>query len=111
FFFRVQNIETVEDAIMPDPPADMPFRKGGFAFQMDTRPTNESYFSLQPRELTHFGTHRIIVYSVNDEYVNLYNSQDQDSGELNEPFSNIENGLGIFTAFSSDTMYLEVTPD
>lgn len=110
YFFRVQNIEAEENAIMPDPPADMPFRKGGFNFQMDTRPINSNFFVLEPRELTHFGTHQIIIYSVNDEYVNLYNSQEQDSGELNEPFSNIENGLGIFTAFSSDTMYLEVVP-
>lgn len=48
--------------------------------------------------------------SVNDEYVNLYNSLNQDSRELNEPYTNIQNGLGIFTAFNSDTLYLQVIP-
>lgn len=111
YFFRIQNIESYDDPIRPDPPVDRPFRMGGFNFQMDTRPTNDAYFSLSPRELTNFGTHRIIVYSVNEEYVSLYNSLDQDSRELNEPYTNIVNGLGIFTAFSSDTLYLEVIPD
>ncbi len=29
---------------------------------------------------------------------------------MRERDSNIENGLGIFTAFNSDTLYLEVIP-
>ena len=110
YFFNIQNIESNPEAIMPDPPEDFPFAKGGFAFQMITRPTNDNYYSISTRELTHFGTHRIVITSVNDEYVNLYNSQDQDSRELNEPYTNIENGLGIFPAFNSDTLYLEVFP-
>jgi hypothetical protein len=40
--------------------------------------------------------------------VNLYSSLNQDSRELNEPYSNVTNGLGIFTAFNSDTLYIEV---
>jgi len=108
FFIRVQNIESYEDNIMPDPPDDMPFKHDGFNFQMDSRPINDSVYELTPRELTHYGTHQIIIYSVNEEYVALYNTQEQDSHELNEPFTNIEEGLGIFTAFTSDTLYLEV---
>jgi hypothetical protein len=38
------------------------------------------------------------------------NSLNQDSRELNEPYSHIRNGLGIFTAFNSDTVYFEVYP-
>lgn len=110
YFFRIQNIETSAELIRPEPPDDMPFARGGFAFQMDTRPVNDASYRIEMQGLTHYGTHRIIVYSVNDEYVQLYNSQDQDSRELNEPFSNVENGLGIFTAFSSDTLYFEVFP-
>ena len=110
YFLNIQNIESHPVSIMPDPPPDRPFMTGGFAFQMVTQPTNSNFYSISVRELTHFGTHRIIMTSVNEEYVNLYNSLDQDSRELNEPYSNVENGLGIFTAFNSDTLYLEVIP-
>ncbi len=110
YFFRIQNIETFEDPILPDLPEHSKFSTGGFLFQMDTRPTNDNYSSISVRELTYYGTHRIIIYRVNEEYVYLYNSQDQDSRELNEPYTNVENGLGIFTAFNSDTLYFEVYP-
>jgi hypothetical protein len=110
YYFRIENIESDPESIMPDPPDDMPFRRGGFAFQMFTRPVNDELYTITSRDLTHFGTHRLIVYSVNQEYVNLYETQEQDTRKLNEPFTNIDNGLGIFTSFSSDTMYFEVIP-
>ncbi len=110
FFLNIQNIESNPISIMPDPPMDRPFAGGGFAFQMITQPTNDNFYSIDIRQLTHYGYHRIVFTSVNDEYVNLYSSLNQDSRELNEPYSNIENGLGIFTAFNSDTLYFEVVP-
>jgi len=110
YFFNIQNIESYPLPIMPDPPVNSPFARGRFIFQMVTRPTNDNFYSISVRDLTHFGTHRIVVTRVNEEYVYLYNSQDQDTRELNEPYTNIENGLGIFTAFNSDTLYLEVVP-
>lgn len=110
-FLNIQNIESYPISIMPDPPADRPFPPGGFSFQMITEPTNNNFYSIDLRQLEYFGTHRIIFTSVNDEYVFLYNSLNQDARELNEPYSNVENGLGIFTAFNSDTFYLEVVPD
>ncbi len=110
YFLNIQNIEYDPTPIMPDPPLNSPFAGGGFAFQMVSRPTNDNFYSILPQSLTHYGTHRVIITSINEEYVNLYNSLNQDSRELNEPYSNIENGLGIFTAFNSDTLYLEVLP-
>ena len=110
YFLNIQNIESYPISVMPDPPADRPSAGGGFAFQMITQPTNDNFYTIDLRQLTHYGTHRIIFTSVNDEYVSLYNSLNQDTRELNEPYSNIENGLGIFTAFNSDTLYFEVVP-
>jgi len=110
YFLNIQNIENNPTAIMPDPPDNRPAPEGGFVFQMITEPTNNNYHLIDLRQLTYYGTYRIIMSSVNDEYVSLYNSLNQDSRELNEPFSNVENGLGIFTAFNSDTLYLEVIP-
>jgi hypothetical protein len=110
YYFKIENIEDDPESIMPDPPDDMPFAKGGFVFQMVTRPVDGEAHEISMRDLTHFGTHRITVYSVNEEYVNLYETQEQDTRKLNEPYTNIENGLGIFTSFSSDTLYFEVIP-
>ncbi len=110
YFFRIENIEDSPESIMPDPPDDMPFARGGFVFQMITRPVNGESHMISMRDLTHFDTHRVIVYSVNQENVNLYETQEQDTRKLNEPYSNIENGLGIFTSFSSDTLFFEVIP-
>lgn len=109
FFLDIQNIEAYPQSIRPDAPEGMP-GPGGFAFQMITRPTNDTYYAIEAMHLEYYGTHRIIFTSVNDEYAYLYNSLNQDSRELNEPFSNIDGGLGIFTAFNSDTLYLEVVP-
>lgn len=110
YFLNIQNIESYPIPIMPDPPENSRFATGGFLFQMITQPTNDSYYFIDIRQLEYFGTHRIVFTSVNDEYVYLYNSLNQDTRELNEPYTNIENGLGIFTAFNSDTLYLEVLP-
>jgi len=110
YFLDIQNIESNPISIMPDPPDDRPKPPKGMSFQMITEPTSDNHFAIDSRQLDYFGTHRIVFTSVNQEYVNLYNSMNQDSRELNEPYSNIENGLGIFTAFNSDTLYLEVIP-
>lgn len=110
YFLDIQNIESYPISIMPDPPDDRPAPPEGLSFQMITEPTNNNYYSIDLRQLDYYGTHRIIFTAVNDEYVFLYNSLNQDSRELNEPYSNVENGLGIFTSFNSDTLYLEVIP-
>lgn len=110
YFLDIQNIESNPVSIIPDPPLDRPAPPEGLAFQMITEPTNNNYYAIDIRQLEYFGTHRIVFTSINDEYAYLYNSLNQDTRELNEPYSNIENGLGIFTAFNSDTLYLEVIP-
>jgi len=110
YFLDIQNIESNPMSIMPDPPSDRPAPSEGMAFQMITAPTNNNYYAIDIRQLQYFGTHRIVFTSVNDEYAYLYNSLNQDTRELNEPYTNIGNGLGIFTAFNSDTLYLELIP-
>lgn len=109
YFLDIQNIESSPVSIRPDVPDGHP-GGGKFAFQMITQPTNDQFYAIEPMFLEYYGTHRIVFTSVNDEYAYLYNSLNQDTRELNEPYSNIENGLGIFTAFNADTLYLEVVP-
>ncbi len=80
-----------------------------FNFEFVSSPTRDPAFTILPFiHYTQFGAHRVVVYRVNEEYALLYESLEQDSRDLNEPFSNITNGVGIFSAFSSDTVYFEI---
>lgn len=66
-------------------------------------PMATNQFLIGRRNLTYLGNHIAIVYKVNQEYADLYESRTQDSRNLNEPITNISNGLGVFSAFASDT--------
>ncbi len=72
-------------------------------------PINDNSYRIRLPLITHLGLHRVNLYRVNQEYVNLYESRQQDSRDLNEPLTNIENGLGVFSAFNSESVYLDVT--
>ncbi len=75
------------------PPQNMMFRFRSEPFISDR------YF-INSRILEKYGKHVVKVYSVNEEYANLYENRSQDSRNLSEPVTNVQNGLGIFTAFS-----------
>lgn len=77
-------------------------------FSFVTEPTNLDVYNVNVFSLTQYGTYRAVVFHVSQEYVDLYETAEQDSRNLTEPLSNIENGLGIFTSFSSDTIYFEI---
>jgi len=74
---------------------------GDRQFRWVTRPINDNHYSIQAMQFSYLGHYRLILYRVNQEYVDLYESRNQDSRDLNEPLTNICNGLGIFTAFNS----------
>jgi len=77
--------------------------------KVSTEPVIEGMYNLDTRKhLAFFGSYRVIIYKVNEEYVNLYEDVSQSSLSLSEPLTNIENGLGIFTGVNSDTLLLEV---
>jgi len=73
-----------------------------------SQPMNRDFFSINQRAVTHYGLHRIKLFRLNQEYADLYQSRTQDSRDLNEPLTNIENGLGIFSAFASDSVFFTV---
>lgn len=81
----------------------------GQRFRRITEPNITDFHSINPRrEITQYGTHRVIVFRVSPEYAALYQTSGTSSQSLTEPPSNIDNGLGIFTGVSSDTLYFEV---
>lgn len=83
---------------------------GGFRrFIFIGRPQISSRYTIDPRrELTQFGRYAVIVYRVNPEYAALYAVSGSSSQSITQPPTNVDNGLGIFTGVSSDTVYFEV---
>ena len=66
-------------------------------------PTAADSLPINALGLPFLGRYRVQVWRVNEEYATLYNTLQQDSRDLNEPFTNITGGLGVFTAFAADT--------
>lgn len=95
YFVTVENIEAVRTPINDRQPFP---RGGGFS---RSRPTRDNRHQIRRFDLSYLGQHRVRVYKVNQEYANLYAFGQQDSRNLNEPLTNIQNGLGVFAGFSS----------
>lgn len=104
FYVTMENTEVDPEAIV-DFDIDIPFSRPQ---RFVSIPVNNSEYRITRGSVTHFGRHVVRVYHVNREYVDLYLSRNQDTRELNEPLTNVDNGLGIFTAFNSDSTVIEV---
>ncbi len=100
YFVTVENIENNPQSISDE---DGFLRGGNMRRRMVFRPTRMDEFRISPMQFEYYGSHLIKVYQVNQEYADLFDSQEQDSRTLNEPLTNIQNGLGIFSAFHSNT--------
>ena len=71
-------------------------------------PVQDNSFRIRLPLIEFLGLHEIQVYRVNREYVDLYESRAQDTRDLNEPLTNIEGGLGVFSAFNSSKINMTV---
>jgi len=71
-------------------------------------PTAADSLPINALGLPFLGRYRVNVWRVNEEYAALYNTLQQDSRDLNEPFTNVTGGLGVFTAFAADTSSITV---
>ncbi len=106
YYLLIDNIET--DPFPIDVNGILDGFVGGKNFSFITQPTQLDVYRLRGMTLQQYGTHRAKVYKVNQAYADLYESSEQDSRNLNEPLSNINNGLGIFTSFNSNSIFFEV---
>lgn len=77
-------------------------------FELVTEPTRANFYDVRPVELDFVGEHFATVYRINEEYAELFENLEQDSRDLNEPPTNIQGGLGIFSAFNSVTVPFDV---
>lgn len=108
FYVNIQNIEANPEYINENI-AEIEAENGEvIPFNTNTTPQVSDFYALNARQFKFFGTHRLIVYSVNPDYAALYESAGNSTLSLEEPPSNIINGLGIFTGINSDTAYIEV---
>lgn len=90
---------------------DIPSNVGDFFenFRLVSEPSRDSTYTVIGLSLQNYGSYRAILYRINQEYADLYADQLQDSRNLNEPPTNVENGLDIFTGISSDTVLFEIS--
>jgi hypothetical protein len=71
------------------------------ARRFQTRPIQDSLYRISLfSTVGNYGHYEFKLYKVTKDYASLYQSSTQNTINLNEPFTNISNGLGIFTAFS-----------
>ena len=107
YYVLIDNVETNPTNI--DVNGILENFKGGRNFSFITQPTQLDIYRMRGFNLQQYGTHRATLFKVNQEYADLYESNEQDSRDLNEPLNNINNGLGIFTSFNSDSLFFEVS--
>jgi hypothetical protein len=103
YFVVVENLEA-----SPTPINQFPGRIGAQFRSFRSRPFRELSYTIRRFDLAYFGNHRARIYKVNQEYANLYAFGLQDSRNLNEPETNIKNGLGVFAGFSSAAVNFRV---
>lgn len=99
YFTLLKNIDANPVAITTD-------TLRGFDFM--SQPTSQTRYRVPVRQLRYTGLYRLLVYRVNQEYADLYRSRQQDNRTLNEPLTNIKNGLGVFSAFAADSVMFSV---
>ena len=110
-FVVIENDEDDQETLFPDFGGKFGSSGGRGSFQRISAPTRESSYEINFSEIQYWGKYIVKVYRVNQEYADLYENLEQDSRDLNEPPTNIKNGLGIFSAFNSQNFYFRVVKE
>jgi hypothetical protein len=66
-------------------------------------------FDLDYLKFGDYGNYRVILYRVNQEFVDFYNQNTQTVGTSASTYSNISGALGVFTSVNADTLLVSVT--
>ena len=72
------------------------------------QPAQTSETEIGPRSFQYYGHHRLILFHVDADYASLYKDSGTSSQNITTPPTNVNNGLGIFTAINSDTLFLDI---
>ncbi len=74
-----------------------------------TDPIQNNVYNMRSMQFRFFGTYRMVLFRITPAYAELFESLSQSSLEgLVEAESNIINGKGVFAAYHSDTLQIEV---
>jgi hypothetical protein len=100
FYLVIQYLEETADPVRSD-------------FDMEPedvieQPMVSNAYNMNARRMMFFGRYQIILFKVTQDYANMYERIENTSQSLTEPYSNIENGKGIFTSIASDTLFFTV---
>lgn len=86
--------------------------EGPRRFVDQTEPSTETFYVLNAfQDITHYGNHKVEVFTVNPEYVALYEDNSSGAGSINEIRTNIVNGFGIFTGVNSQVVGFKVVEE
>ena len=107
FYFMV--VEAVKDTL--DPIFIDQVLSALERFRFVSEPTDVASINFLAGTVQSFGTYSVKIYHINEEYSALYENSNQDSRDLNEPPSNVQNALGVFSAFNSQELFFEVVRD
>jgi Domain of unknown function (DUF4249) len=66
-----------------------------------------SYYTSQ-ENFTYLGNHNVLLFRINKEYNEALKSSGTRSLNLTNPYTNVVNGLGIFTGLTADTLHINV---
>lgn len=107
YYISITNIEADPELAMEfmidDDSTNMP------PIESVTTPAQDDFYNVTMQNIFYLGTHQVILYSVTEDYAKLTEQSGSSSISLIDPFTNIENGYGIFSAFACDTIYFEVS--
>ncbi|MFA6540464.1 MAG: DUF4249 family protein [Bacteroidota bacterium] len=98
----IENMEENPVAVNEQSNTDRPART------FRNQPSQNSSYEIQAMQFQYFGRHRLILHHLQPEYAALFEDNGDNSLNLKEPMTNIQNGLGIFTAVNSDTLFINV---
>ena len=101
-------VETRGDTSLSEPIFPEGGRRRIRRFRFVSLPTVDDVHAINLASLEFLGEHAAAVYRINEEYAQLYDNRIQDSRDLNEPPTNIVGGLGVFSAFTSDSVFFDV---
>lgn len=80
---------------------------GNRPINVELNTNRASLYNITPATLSYLGTYQAILFSVNQDYINLINNSTRTSSQnLAQVPTNIVNGFGIFTAMQADTLSL-----
>jgi hypothetical protein len=100
YFVYVKNVESVKIPIDSRNPNGKDFFRN--------QPTSSNTYEINARSFQYYGQHRVILYKIQPEYVLFFQENSNSSLSISEIKANVVNGLGIFTAVNSVSIYLYV---